>query len=166
MPSLNEWNSTLVTVAGLTGAAAGWIAKRGVDTYLRLRRARDSRIDDLVKKSNEDNIRTQILEDKSLHSAHKALLLLQDQRIRQLERTCQDVRCEMEKLHAAHLECVQLHAAAEEKAMLLEKQLDIARSQLEAFERRYSRLRNALKVREDETGNRIELEHPKQGGEE
>lgn len=126
---LNKWSpyAFILVWTILTGGVAsalGWWASSGFDAYVRFSEYRAKR---KLQKLQLDQAGRQpftmdsIYEDRGLTTGFKALLKMQDMRIRELEDKEIRRTSEMQQLHSAHMQCVQDHAESEIARASMEK---------------------------------------------
>jgi chromosome segregation ATPase len=173
-PNSNWDLQSLVTAAiallsFLGGGVAWWIIS-GMPALANYRkRKQELRVKELESLRSVD-FKTMLLEDKTLHAAHKSMLLMQEARISTVEE-------EIRELRKDHNLCLEAHAAAEQRYNTAERkvecvsielqdarvQLHDAKKKYDSLDKRFNRLRSTLKLEPDENGGHLEIKLDKEG---
>lgn len=150
--SFKEWNPYVIfviwtVVAGAIGAAVSWISKGGLESYIKLMEFLDKRKKERLRlKVEEESSKKfidKIIEGKNASDTSRAILLIYDKRLQELENRDMDRKAEYQALHSVYLDCIQHHAESNARAGRYELELDKANKrqaeledQLEVFKRR------------------------------
>lgn len=130
---LQQWNPysviiVLIFLLPLLGGAVVWATTRGMERWIKLvefhRKWRAAEIETRNKQDQSKRLIDKILEGKNVAEGYKALLILYDARVRDLENKGIERDAEIRVLGKAHMDCVEEHAKCTERCENLEIQVN------------------------------------------
>lgn len=150
------------TIGTIVGGAVVWASTKGLDAWIRWRESRlteRERIAKLTKAERKPFSNDALWEDKTLATGYKAVMFMQDSRIRELENKHKELDereskriAAMQQLHTAYLNCVQEHAEAAANYQACKNELEEQKRRYNYLERRLEKLRRKSNLELDDNG--------------
>jgi hypothetical protein len=141
---LKDWNPyTFLVFAVVIGMAIMWFFNVGWEKIQKIKERKDrerERISKLRREAAANATLDQIWEDKNLAGGWKALLHMQDARIRELENQNAMIVKDKADLHTAYLHCIENHSEQKALAQRFERELTDCRALADSLEHRVQEL--------------------------
>jgi len=146
---LSTWSpAAIIAVAGamgaLLGGAASWISGQGLKSWITYKEFKLKERERLAKIQRPLTASDQIWEDKNLATGYKALMIAQDERIRELEDKDIDKTKRMQELHTNYINCVNEHAEEREARGILDAQHNELKRRFEEVSNKLEEYRNLV----------------------
>ena len=136
----------VTTIIAILGGLGTWLTGKAFDRYMELRKQRNEE-----RKEKPPFSQDQVFEDRTLQTGYKALMLMLDKRIKELEER-EQLKLEQERtllhrisdLEQEHMDCLEEHSRAKKQNETLAAELAQVRQKHSILERRLARLQKRV----------------------